>query len=233
MKFRNILSLFVVGVLLVSCDSQGSSPNTTPSSDDNSTTTTVIENTNGEIALTAEEEAAAGNDSNIIAQLLVKKAILREIAQNPFTEEELNFLAIAKENLEVEAFLNKQAQETASRSIIPVTDEEVLAVFEANREQFGDDVDPLIVIPQLTQLMQNQRFNDSFNNIRINIVNEYIEKYKLNDILRKYVPESAITPQDIPSTPQVAPTTESEPVEINVDEAEVEDTEDANEADDN
>lgn len=213
MKFRNVLSLFMAGVLLISCNNpsgaSGSGSGTTPAS-----TATKID-PNAEIALTTEEETLANKDSNIIAQILVKKAVLKEMAANPFNEDQKKQLAQMKEDMELDYYLNSIAQAEA-RKVVLVSDEEVLAVFEANKDKLGDNVDPITVMPQLKQVIYNQKFSEAANAVRINLLNQYIEKHKLNDILKKYVPESAPV---LPTTGSTPTTTESVTPAVPVDNA--------------
>jgi|GEM_PF-3289306 len=173
MKFRNILSLFAVSALLISCNTSGGTSSAA----------------NKEITLTKEEEEIANKNPNIIAQLLVKKAIQKEMANDPFTADEKKQIDLAKEEIEINAFLNKHSQEVARKNTL-VTDEEVLKVYEDNKDKFGTDINPETALPQLKQLIYNQKFNAVLNEARINLVNQFVEKHKLNDILKKYVPES-------------------------------------------
>lgn len=192
MKFRNVLSLIVTGVLLISCNPSGTSGS--------GSVAPVKVDPNAEITLTAEEEILANKNSNIIAQMLVKKAVLKEMAANPFNEEQKKQLTQMKEDMELDYYLSSIAQ-TEARKAVVVTDEEVEAVFEANKEKLGDNVDPNTVKPHLKQAIYNQKFFEIANSVRINLLNQYIEKHKLNDILKKYVPESTTVPPTTGNTP--------------------------------
>jgi hypothetical protein len=139
------------------------------------------------ISLTDEEVKVANGNSNVVASLLVKKAILEEIKSSPFTNDEKKLIADAKENIEVEAFLNKLAQVN-----VVVTEEEVLKVYEENKGKFGTDDDVVNIMPQIKQLIFNQKLGDE----KTKLVNTFIAKYNLNDILKKYVPEIPQTPED-------------------------------------
>ncbi|MDR3259072.1 MAG: hypothetical protein LBT51_05570 [Fusobacteriaceae bacterium] len=131
------------------------------------------------ISLTEEELKIVNGNSNVGASLLVKKAILEEIKSSPFTEAEKKLIADAKENIEVEAFLNKLAQGN-----VVVSDEEVLKVYEDNKERFGSDGDVVNIMPQVKQLIFNQKLGEE----KVKLVNMFIAKYNLNDILKKYFP---------------------------------------------
>ncbi|MDR3259950.1 MAG: hypothetical protein LBT51_10125 [Fusobacteriaceae bacterium] len=165
------------------------------------------------INLTEEELKVANGNSNVVASILVKKAILEEIKSSPFTDEEKKLIADAKENIEVEAFLNKLAQAN-----VVVREEEVLKVYEDNKEKLGADADVVSVMPQIKQLIFNQRLGEE----KVKLVNSFIAKYNLNDVLKKYVPQASedtlqqANPEPVnPGTiPVAAPaTTEAKPTE--------------------
>jgi hypothetical protein len=142
---------------------------------------TTAKTTSTGISLTEAEEKLANGNSNVVASLLVKKAILEEIKSSPFTEEEKKLIADAKENIEVEAFLNKLAQAN-----VVVREEEVLKVYEDNKDKFETD-DVVNIMPQIKQLIFNQRLGEE----KVKLVNSFIAKYNLNDILKKYVPQAS------------------------------------------
>jgi hypothetical protein len=134
------------------------------------------------VSLTEEELKVANGNSNVGASLLVKKAILEEIKSSPFTADEKKLIADAKENIEVEAFLNKLAQAN-----VVVKEEEVLKVYEDNKDKFGADEDVVNIMPQIKQSIFNQRLGEE----KVKLINIFIVKYNLNDILKKYFPQAA------------------------------------------
>jgi len=139
-----------------------------------------------EIALTEDELKIANGNSNAVAQILVRKAILSEMKANPFTPEEIKVLDSAKENLEIEFYLDKEAQKTINVSGLDV---EVLKVYESNKDKL-ENSDPEVVMPQLKQALIQQKVGAE----KVNLINGLIAKYNLNDILKKYVPQATEVP---------------------------------------
>lgn len=131
---------------------------------------------NIEINLTQDEINSTGGDANIGAQLLVRKAILKEMEINKYTPEEEKELNNAIENLKLEFFLNR----TASKKVI-VSDEEVLATYKENGEKLKD-ADIEVVFPQIKEKI----FLYKVNNEKISYMNSLVEKYRLNDKIKEY-----------------------------------------------
>lgn len=131
---------------------------------------------NIEINLTQDEINSTGGDANIGAQLLVRKAILKEMEINKYTPEEEKELNSAIENLKLEFFLNR----TASKKVI-VSDEEVLATYKENGEKLKD-ADIEVVFPQIKEKI----FLYKVNNEKISYMNSLVEKYRLNDKIKEY-----------------------------------------------
>lgn len=145
-----------------------------------------------EINLTQEEVNSTDGNANLGAQLLVRKAVLKEMEANKYTPEEEKELNSAIENLKLEFFLNR----TASKNVT-VSDEEVLATYKENGEKLKD-ADIEVVFPQIKEKI----FLYKVNNEKINYMNSLVEKYRLNDKIKEYykpveetqevkVPESA------------------------------------------
>ena len=132
------------------------------------------------ISLTEQEVKDSENNSNIAAQILVKKAVLKEMENVKYSEEEKKELEEIKENIELEYFLNKKAMETAN-----VDDMEVLQVYQNNIDKLKD-ADITAVLPQLKDQMLFQRREEE----KVKYMNSLVEKYKLNDELKKYFPET-------------------------------------------
>lgn len=129
-----------------------------------------------EINLTQDELNNTGGNANLGAQLLVRKAILKEMEAYKYTPEEEKELNSAIENLKLEFFLNR----TASKKVT-VTDEEVLATYKENGEKLKD-ADIEVVFPQIKEKI----FLYKVNNEKIGYMNSLVEKYRLNDKIKEY-----------------------------------------------
>ena len=133
---------------------------------------------NLKITLTQEEVKEAENNSNIGAQILVRKAILKEMSSIKYIEEEKKELEEIKKNVEIDYFLNKKAMETTK-----VDDMEVLQVYQNNADKLKN-TDITIILPQLKEQMILQRREEE----KVKYMNTLVEKYNLNEELKKYFP---------------------------------------------
>ena len=130
-----------------------------------------------EIKLTKEEENRLNGNKDGVAQLLVRKAILEEMKIKEYTEEEEKYLEEMKVNIEIEYYLNSIAQKT-----VQVYDYELLEVYKNNAELLKDK-NTVEVYPQLQQALFNQKLGEE----KVKVINEIVEKYKINDVLKKYI----------------------------------------------
>ena len=135
---------------------------------------------NLKITLTQEEVKEAENNSNIGAQILVRKAILKEMSSIKYIEEEKKELEEIKKNVEIDYFLNKKAMETTK-----VDDMEVLQVYQNNADKLKN-TDITIILPQLKEQMILQRREEE----KVKYMNTLVEKYNLNEELKKYFPNT-------------------------------------------
>ena len=131
-----------------------------------------------EIKLTKEELKRLNGNKDGIAQLLVRKAVLTEMENKEYTEEEKKYLEEMKLNMEIEYYLNSIAQKT-----VQIYDYELLEVYKNNAELLKDK-NTAEIYPQLQQALFNQKLREE----KIKIINEIIEKYKINDTLEEYIP---------------------------------------------
>ena len=131
-----------------------------------------------EIKLTKEELKRLNGNKDGIAQLLVRKAVLTEMENKEYTEEEKKYLEEMKLNMEIEYYLNSIAQKT-----VQIYDYELLEVYKNNAELLKDK-NTVEIYPQLQQALFNQKLGEE----KVKVINEIIEKYKINDRLKEYIP---------------------------------------------
>ena len=129
------------------------------------------------IKLTRKELEVLGENKDAIAQLLVRKAILEEMEKKEYTEEEKRYLEEMKLNMEIEFYLNSIAQKT-----VQIYEYELLEVYKNNTEALKDK-NTVEVYPQLQQALFNQKLGEE----KVKVINELVEKYKINDVLKEYV----------------------------------------------
>ena len=130
-----------------------------------------------QIKLTKEEIEKLNGNKDGIAQLLVRKAILTEMEKKEYTEEETKYLEEMNLNMEIEFYLNSIAQKT-----VQIYDYELLEVYKNNAELLKDK-NTVEVYPQLQQALFNQKLGEE----KVKVINEIVEKYKINDVLKEYI----------------------------------------------
>ena len=118
-----------------------------------------------------------GSNNKIILNLFKRKAILEEMEKKEYTEEEKRYLEEMKLNMEIEFYLNSIAQKT-----VQIYDYELLEVYKNNTEALKDK-NTVEVYPQLQQALFNQKLGEE----KVKVINELVEKYKINDVLKEYV----------------------------------------------
>ena len=131
------------------------------------------------IKLTEKELENIKENKDAIAQLLVKKAILNEIKEKKYNEEEKKYLEELKMNMEIEFYLTSAAQND-----ITISDYELLEIYKNNSEALKDKT-VIEVYPQLQHALINKKINEK----KLGVINEIIEKHKLNEILKDYIDE--------------------------------------------
>ena len=130
-----------------------------------------------QIKLTKEEIEKLNGNKDGIAQLLVRKAILTEMEKKEYTDEEKKYLEEMNLNMEIEFYLNSIAQKT-----VQIYDYELLEVYKNNAELLKDK-NTVEVYPQLQQALFNQKLGEE----KVKVINEIVEKYKINDVLKEYI----------------------------------------------
>lgn len=139
-------------------------------------------NVSKKVELTPKEISQIGENSNQGAEILVRKAIIKEMSEYKYTPEEKKMLDEALENLEIEFFLNR-----VSVKRVNITDEQVLSIYEANKEQLKN-IKPEIVLPQIKEQLILQQANRE----KINYINSLVEKYQLNEKFKTYFPTQEV-----------------------------------------
>ena len=94
---------------------------------------TGCSNITPKVELTPTEITKLNGDSNKGAELLIRKAILNDMTKYNYTLEEKEALKENKENLEIEFYMNRLAVKKVN-----VSDEEVLAIYNANKDKLKD-----------------------------------------------------------------------------------------------
>lgn len=154
--------LLVILALLTACNNEAS-----------------LDNKNTKVELTKVEIEETKDNPNLAAQLLIKKAILKEMKNAKYTEKDKKELAKAKENTEIEYYLNKKAD-----GMFFVDDDEVLTIYKNNNAQFKN-----VAPEQALVFIKNQLYSQKLMNERAKYINMLADKYEINETLKKMYPE--------------------------------------------
>lgn len=126
--------------------------------------------------LTKEELQAANGNKDLAAQLLVRKAVLEEIAKKEYTEEEKRYIEFLKVNAEIDYFLTSEAQKN-----VVVYDYELLELYKNNAEVLKDKK-----IEEVSEELKQALYSQKLAEEKSKILNSLIEKYGVNDILKTH-----------------------------------------------
>lgn len=137
------------------------------------------------VELTKVELEKIGKNPNIAAALLVRKAIIKEMNSEKYTEEQKKQLAEVIENAEIDYFLNLEASKVTT-----VTDDEVEQVYNANKDKFEKEIKAkkLTKLEILNGLKQQLYFQKRQEEIA-KFQNLLVKKYDLNAKIQEYFPE--------------------------------------------
>lgn len=164
----------------------------------------------GSIELTKQEKEKVNGDVNVARQLLVQKAILKDASAEKLSEDDQYNLNLAKQEVEVSYYLQKKFESELNN--IQVSEEEAQKYYDIHKAEIGNTPFESVkdaIVAQITYEKQT------------GIVNKYYEdllnKYKIEEILKKDFPDAAQPAVEAPAavqtqTPapaQAAPATEA------------------------
>lgn len=132
-----------------------------------------------EVSLTEKELKEINGNPTTAAQMLVRKAILNEVKGEKYTEEEKKSIDIIKENVEIEYFLNKKAQE-----VVIIDNNEIAKLYENNKENFKN-----VSKEQALAYLKEQVFLHRMDAEKTKYINILITDYGLNKKITEYFPE--------------------------------------------
>ena len=139
----------------------------------------------GALELSQRDKELANGNPNVAAEILVQKAILQEAKNEKLTEEEQYNLDLAKQEVEVNFYLQKKFDKEFS-TVSTVSDEEAKKYYDEHKAEIGNT--PFETIKEAI-------INEIIYQKQTEIVHKYYddlaEKYKINDILNKEYPEEA------------------------------------------
>ena len=161
----------------------------------------------GSLELTKQEKEKVNGDVNVARQLLVQKAILKDASAEKLSEDDQYNLNLAKQEVEVSYYLQKKFESELNN--IQVSDEEAQKYYDVHKAEIGNTPFESVkdaIVAQITYEKQT------------GIVNKYYEdllnKYKIEEILKKDFPDAAQPAVEAPAaaqTPAPAPAAPAAP----------------------
>jgi len=152
----------------------------------------------GSIELTKQEKERVNGDVNVARQLLVQKAILKDASAEKLSEDDQYNLNLAKQEVEVSYYLQKKFESELNN--IQVSEEEAQKYYDIHKAEIGNTPFESIkdaIVAQITYEKQT------------GIVNKYYEdllnKYKIEEILKKDFPDAAQPAVEAPAAQTQAP----------------------------
>lgn len=132
----------------------------------------ILKENNKKIILTDEDKK---NNKDEIAKILIHKALIEEAGIAEFTTEEQKEIKRLQSEIKVKYFLEREL-----KTKILITDKELQEYYETNKSRF-EDKSMEETIPLLYQNLTNEKYTKAL----IDYYNFLIDKYKLNDVLKK------------------------------------------------
>ena len=168
---KKFLAVSFLSLLLVACGG-GSNSNSSSSG---------VES----LELSQRDKDLANGNPNVAAEILVQKAILQEAKSEKLTEEEQYNLDLAKQEVEVNFYLQKKFDKDFS-NVSAVSEEEAKKYYDEHKSEIGNTP-----FEKIKDAIVNEIVYQKQTEIVHKYYNDLAEKYKINDILNKEYPQEA------------------------------------------
>ena len=139
----------------------------------------------GALELSQRDKELANGNPNIAAEILVQKAILQEAKNEKLTEQEQYNLDLAKQEVEVNFYLQKKFDKDFS-NVSAVSEEEAKKYYDEHKSEIGNTPFETIkdaIVNEIVYQKQTEIVHKYYDDLA--------EKYKINDILNKEYPQEA------------------------------------------
>ena len=170
---KKFLVVSFLSLMLVACGGGNDSGTATGSSG------------SGALELSQRDKELANGNPNIAAEILVQKAILQEAKSEKLTEQEQYNLDLAKQEVEVNFYLQKKFDKDFS-NVSSVSEEDAKKYYDEHKAEIGNTPFETIkdaIINEIVYQRQTEIVHKYYNDLA--------EKYKINDILNKEYPQEA------------------------------------------
>lgn len=139
----------------------------------------------GAFELSQRDKELANGNPNIAAEILVQKAILQEAKSEKLTEQEQYNLDLAKQEVEVNFYLQKKFDKDFS-NVSSVSEEDAKKYYDEHKAEIGNTP-----FEKIKDAIVNEIIYQRQTEIVHKYYNDLAEKYKINDILNKEYPQEA------------------------------------------
>ena len=170
---KKFLAVSFLSLLLVACGGGNGSGTATGSSG------------SGTLELSQRDKELANGNPNIAAEILVQKAILQEAKNEKLTEQEQYNLDLAKQEVEVNFYLQKKFDKDFN-NVSAVSEEEAKKYYDEHKSEIGKTPFETIKAAIVNEIVYQKQ-----TEIVHKYYNDLAEKYKINDILNKEYPQEA------------------------------------------
>lgn len=139
----------------------------------------------GSLELSQRDKELANGNPNVAAEILVQKAILQEAKSEKLTEEEQYNLDLAKQEVEVNFYLQKKFDKDFS-NVSAVSEEDAKKYYDEHKSEIGNTPFETIkdaIVNEIVYQRQTEIVHKYYDDLA--------EKYKINDILNKEYPQEA------------------------------------------
>ena len=170
---KKFLAVSFLSLMLVACGGGNGSGTATGSSG------------SGTLELSQRDKELANGNPNIAAEILVQKAILQEAKNEKLTEQEQYNLDLAKQEVEVNFYLQKKFDKDFS-NVSAVSEEEAKKYYDEHKSEIGNTPFETIkdaIVNEIVYQRQTEIVHKYYDDLA--------EKYKINDILNKEYPQEA------------------------------------------
>ena len=170
---KKFLAVSFLSLMLVACGGGNGSGTATGSSG------------SGALELSQRDKELANGNPNIAAEILVQKAILQEAKNEKLTEQEQYNLDLAKQEVEVNFYLQKKFDKDFS-NVSAVSEEEAKKYYDEHKSEIGNTPFETIkdaIVNEIVYQRQTEIVHKYYDDLA--------EKYKINDILNKEYPQEA------------------------------------------
>ena len=175
---KKFLAVSFLSLMLVACGGGNGSGTATGSSG------------SGALELSQRDKELANGNPNIAAEILVQKAILQEAKNEKLTEQEQYNLDLAKQEVEVNFYLQKKFDKDFS-NVSAVSEEEAKKYYDEHKSEIGNTP-----FEKIKDAIVNEIVYQKQTEIVHKYYNDLAEKYKINDILNKEYPQEVTNTEE-------------------------------------